>query len=249
MQENEYVGKLFKSNKYGEVLVIGYENSSKVTIKFLNTNSMKTVKLCHLKIGNVKDNFARTTYGVGYLGDGFDLGSQALNDKAFKLWSHMLERCYSPKYKITRPTYLECHSSEDFKCLTYFKQWCASQKGFTEEGFVLDKDILIKGNKKYSEDTCCFVPVELNNLFTLNKAKRGELPIGVHASKSKSKYLARLGGKFGKTIGTFDDVDSAFTAYKLAKECKIKQRALFWKDKISDRVFDALMKANIEITD
>ena len=89
----------------------------------------------------------------------------------------------------------------------------------------------------------------MNNLFTLNKAKRGELPIGVHTSKSKSKYLARLGGKSGKTIGTFDDVDSAFTAYKLAKECKIKERALFWKDKISDRVFDALMKANIEITD
>ena len=43
MQENEYVGKLIKSNNYGEVLVIDYENSSKVTIKFLNTNSMKTV--------------------------------------------------------------------------------------------------------------------------------------------------------------------------------------------------------------
>ena len=52
---------------------------------------------------------------------------------------------------------------------------CKSKR-FPSHDIVLDKDILVKGNKKYSEDTCCFVPVELNNLFTLNKAKRGELP-------------------------------------------------------------------------
>ena len=245
----KYVGDVFKTNNYGDCIVLNYEGSSKVTVKFKNTGSIKTVKLCHLKDGNVKDNFAITVYGEGYLGEGFDLGNKKLNEKAFKLWSHMLERCYSEKYKHSRPTYLNCHSSDNFKNLTFFKKWCVRQQGFNEDGFMLDKDILVKGNKMYSEDTCCFVPVDLNNLFTLNQAKRGDLPLGVSLSVCRNKYLARLGGKRGKTIGLFDNIDSAFSAYKFAKECRIKEMAILWKDKISDDVFNSLMNVNIEVTD
>ena len=47
----------------------------------------------------------------------------------------------------------------------------------------LDKDILIKGNKIYSQDTCIFVPKAINSLFTNRKRFRGEYPIGVYKGK------------------------------------------------------------------
>ena len=43
----------------------------------------------------------------------------------------------------------------------------------------LDKDILIKGNKEYNPNTCCFVDIRLNSLFTKDNAMRGKYPIGV----------------------------------------------------------------------
>ena len=46
-------------------------------------------------------------------------------------------------------------------------------------GWELDKDILVKGNKIYSPDTCCFVPKEVNTVFTKRQSKRGDYPIGV----------------------------------------------------------------------
>ena len=41
------------------------------------------------------------------------------------------------------------------------------------EGRYLDKDILVRGNKLYSPDTCLFVPQEINNLLTVQN-KRGK---------------------------------------------------------------------------
>lgn len=32
------------------------------------------------------------------------------------------------------------------------------------EGWHLDKDILLKGNKVYSPETCAFVPAKINSL-------------------------------------------------------------------------------------
>lgn len=57
-------------------------------------------------------------------------------------------------------------------------------------GWALDKDILVKGNKIYSPETCCFVPQEINNLFTKRKSCRGTLPIGVKYIKENKKFSA-----------------------------------------------------------
>ena len=50
-------------------------------------------------------------------------------------------------------------------------------------------------------------------------------------------------------LGYFSKPDEAFNAYKEAKEVYIKSLAEKWKDKIDPRVYEALMKYRVEITD
>jgi hypothetical protein len=128
--------------------------------------------------------------------------------------------------------------------------------GFNEKdnkgkAFALDKDILVKGNLVYSENTCCFIPREINNLLLTSKKLRGEFPMGVQRTKSSvERFIATL-SKNGTPcrLGTYDTPEEAFTVYKAAKEDYIKEVAEKWRDKIDVRVYEALMNWSIEITD
>lgn len=54
----------------------------------------------------------------------------------------------------------------------YFSNFLKWFNGNYIKGYALDKDILIKGNKVYSPETCCFVPYEINTLVTNRKNGR-----------------------------------------------------------------------------
>jgi hypothetical protein len=73
--------------------------------------------------------------------------------KEYDLWHAMLKRCYSKPYLEKQPTYIGCSVSDTFLYYHLFYNWCQTQVGFGKEGYQLDKDLLIKGNKLYSEDT------------------------------------------------------------------------------------------------
>jgi hypothetical protein len=120
------------------------------------------------------------------------------------------------------------------------------------ERYDLDKDILIRGNKVYSPETCCFVPHKLN--CTINKCQksRGKLPIGVHYDTERQKFTATMRqGMKTIFIGRFTTSSDAFSAYKTAKEKYIKELAesYFSKGRITERVYQALMKYEVKITD
>ena len=200
--------------------------------------------------GNINDRLKPTVFGVGVIGECLTVDSCGNRLKEYQVWKGMLERCYSDKFQAKKPTYKGCIVSENFVCYPYFKKWCNKQIGFDQVGWHLDKDILSKGNKVYSEDTCCFVPQEINSLLVRSNATRGKYPLGV-------SYLTRLGmfeasvslGGRNKRIGRFYNAQEAFYAYKEVKESYIKEVANKWKDKIDPRVYNALMSWNIEITD
>lgn len=163
----------------------------------------------------------------------------------YSVWFYMVERCYNPKRHITMPTYICCEVCDEWKQLSNFKMW------FDEHyvaGWELDKDILVKGNKVYSPETCCFVPLEINVLLTKTDRKRGDLPIGVH--RQKKSYISQLSkGKTNAYLGSFATPKEAFDAYKTAKEAYIKEVADRWKDQLEPRVYEALYNYKVEITD
>ena len=168
----------------------------------------------------------------------------------YDLWQHMLKRCFSEEYKQKHPTYQGVTCSKEWLLMTKFVNDVSKMKGYGFEGWQLDKDILQKGNKLYSKDTCCFVPAEVNLLLTKCDNARGEYPVGVCFNKHAGKFMARLriNGKL-KHLGYFTTPDEAFQAYKLAKEAHIKVVAEKWKHQLDERVFQALMAYEVSVDD
>ncbi len=119
------------------------------------------------------------------------------------------------------------------------------------KGFDLDKDLLIKGNKVYSEDTCVFLPVEINSLLTKSIASRGEHLIGVSWHKKGKSFVAQINKNKGKQekLGYFKTELEAFNAYKQAKESFVKEQANKWKSQIDERAYNALMNCAVDIND
>lgn len=172
----------------------------------------------------------------------------------YRMWFDMLRRCYDDKYKNTKCTYIDCCVCEEWKRFSVFHKWFEDHKHEYRDGYHLDKDILVKGNKVYSPETCCFVPAFINTLILNGGAKRqtknGDTPIGV--TYYCKRYYARM-SKYGEVvkIGSFDNEEDAFNSYKQAREEYIKEVATkYYEDgKIAKNVYEALMNYKVEITD
>lgn len=163
----------------------------------------------------------------------------------------MLKRCYSNAYKKRQPTYEGCEVSNNFKSYEYFYEWCNKQVGFNNKDWQLDKDLLTKGNKVYSENTCIFIPAEINLLLVKREALRGTHPIGVRWHKRDKAFVAKVNKNKGKQefLGYFNTELEAFNAYKEAKEAFVKEQDEKWESQIDPRAYNALMNYQVEITD
>ena len=245
------VGKVCKSKSSGDFKIVKYNDCYDVEIQFVTTGYETTVQLGHIKSGSVKDPYLPSVCGVGILGVKYPSKVNGVKTKEYKLWQSMLERCYSATYQKQRPTYEGCEVSDNFKSYEYFYEWCHKQIGFSNQGWQLDKDLLIKGNKVYSESTCVFIPAEINLVLTKSNKTRGEHLIGVNWDKTNKAFKARVNKSKGKQehLGYFNTELEAYNAYKTAKESFVKEQAEKWKGQIDPRAYSALMNYTVEITD
>ena len=156
---------------------------------------------------------------------------------------------YDLKIQNKVNTYIGCETVKEWHNFQNFAEWAEQNYNpDTMQKWQLDKDILFKGNKIYSPETCCFVPSRINSLFLKSDKVRGEYPIGVR--KSGNRFQSRF---FKKEVyihlGTFNTPEEAFQAYKVAKEQYIKEVADEYKDQIDPRVYEAMYNYKVEITD
>ena len=245
------VGKILKSKNFGDFKVLKYNDAKDVEIQFINTGFEVVVELGSIRNGEVKDSYSPSVYGVGVTGTKYPVKINGIITKEYTLWRSMLTRCYSDTYKKKQPTYEGCEVGDNFKSYEYFYEWCNKQIGFSNQDWHLDKDLLIKGNKVYSEDTCVFLPVEINSLLVKRESSRGKHPIGVHWSKTKKAFKAQVCKNKGNQehLGYFKTELEAFNAYKQAKESFIKEQANKFKSQIDPRAYEALINYTVEITD
>ena len=245
------VGKVCKSKSSGDFKIVKYNNKTNVEIRFLNTGYEAVVELGDIRSGHVKDPYLPSVYGVGVSGNKYPITANGVITKEYLLWRSMLQRCYSDAYQKKYPTYKGCKCSENFKSYEYFYEWCHKQVGFGMDDFELDKDLLIKGNKVYSENTCVFIPFEINSLLIKCAASRGKHLIGVCWHNASKAFVAQVNKNKGKReyLGSFNTELEAFNAYKKAKESFVKEQANKWKGQIDKRAYEALMKYEVNIDD
>ena len=254
------LGELNISNEGYDMKIIEYNAYNDIWIEFQDRYKTKIHTTYYIfKNGSIKNPYHKTSYGVGYLGVGkYKCKKNGKITKCYKTWSHMLERCYDP-YRLNEfPTYIDCYVCEEWHNFQNFAKWYEENYyEVKEERMNLDKDILIKGNKIYSPETCIFVPQRINILFTKSDKTRGEYPIGIHKySNNKIRVLCSIyDGEKGKKVkihlGCFslNEILQAFTCYKNFKENYIKQVADEYKDLIPIKLYNALYNYQVEIND
>lgn len=113
-----------------------------------------------------------------------------------------------------------------------FVEWSRDQVGYAETDeigliYQLDKDLLVRGNKEYSPETCLFVPMRVNTFFLISNSKQGEHPPGVSFNKAKGKFVAQCNGQDGKPVhlGCFSSAMEAHSAWKSFKADRCDQLA------------------------
>lgn len=257
MTMNNRIGETKLMNCGDTATIIEYVGTNDVTIQFKNSGEIIKCRYKGFKNGATKSRLSKTLYNIGYIGIGqYTTTQNNGHSPQYHKWVEMFKRCYDEKYQEKKPTYKDCTVCDEWHNFQVFAKWYDDNYYNVEnEIMCLDKDILIKGNKMYSPNTCIFVPERINLLFTKNDASRGHLPIGVSYDNTKTKFRSRINlydenNKLKtKSLGTYKTPEKAFDQYKIEKEKFIKQKAKEYKDKIPERLYNAMMNYEVEITD
>lgn len=92
------------------------------------------------------------------------------HSKVRDMWKDMHNRVKNPKSKSYK-NYKDCIIYEDFKYLSNFEKWVEDQPTFIEfcstchdVSWTIDKDIKVKGNRKYYPEFMSLVPKKFNSL-------------------------------------------------------------------------------------
>lgn len=229
--------------------IIEYKNANNMIVKFDNGYVTKAT-FRSFELGEVFNPLDLSVCKAGYVGIGsFKPSHKGVHTPNYECWKDMMRRCYKDERKNI--TYRDCKVCDEWLNFQNFAKWYDENyyeiKG---EKMCLDKDILIKGNKIYSPETCIFVPSKINVLFIKSNKVRGDLPIGVTRSSTKGKYTATC-TRYGKacSLGTFNDIYSAFNSYKKEKEKYIKEVADKYKEIIPHKLYDTLYEYEVSFND
>ena len=216
--------------------IVRYGSYTDIDVKFLDKDGYvyEHTNYSNFKNGWLKNPYDRCIFGIGYLGEG---DAQQKTQVGY-CWRGMLERCYCDRMKKIHPAYYGistvCEEWLDFQVFARWYNENIYQVG--TERMHLDKDILFKGNKVYSPDTCIIVPQRINALFIKKQNKYG-LPTGIKP-RANGKYEAKYNQEH---LGIFDSVEEAELAHEEAKRKAIKAVAEEYKLYIPDKVYKALL--------
>jgi len=235
------VGKTYK-NKDSTVTVLDYVKATRVLVRHDDEfgHEMWT-QAYRIRNGDIKNPYGIHLNGVSFTGYGYcNSLDENLRRKVYSLWSCIVGRTLREGYVDKYNTYSDVTLCEQWHNFQVFCKWVNENEYFHSK-FQLDKDLLIRGNREYSPDACCFLPQELNVVINVNYNTGNGLPVGVNV-KGDIYYEAALSYKGSrKLLGQFNTIQEASDVYVEAKEAYVKELAHKWKDKIEPRAYEALM--------
>lgn len=241
-------GDVFHTRNGGMCTVVQYNGAFDVVVTFEPTYPYTTtVRAEHLRRGAIANPYYPTVYGKGFIGEGphrYHNGRK----KTFVgvVWAGILARLFDSTNHVHNPTYTDCTIAPEWLNFQVFAEWHSSQN--KPEDWAIDKDILFRGNREYSAETCRLVPKCINNLFTSTNSRRGDLPIGV--SKKGCNFVATLQRDgVSYNLGTHKTPLQAFVAYKVAKEENIQRIAHLYVHELDPELYKAMLDYRVRFDD
>ena len=253
------IGKENINNFGSKMIIVDYKKYHNISVYFPEYDYVVHNKsFGNFEKGKISCPYEKRTLGLGFLGEGeYKTKENGKFTDNYKSWYNMLYRCYSPKH----PQYKEYGDrgvivDNDWYNFQNYAEWRSNEikkyKNFGYDGVLeIDKDILFKGNKVYSRNTCSLVPPEINSLFeNLSYRKyKNELPIGVRPQNKKYQAFCRARIRGNTYLGTSDTPEGAFILYKIYKENLIKKTADEFKWCLPENVYSAMYNYEININD
>lgn len=159
-QKDMNIGCVHKTNNYGYVEVVNYENSYNVSVRFVEDGTIVTTSANHIRNGRVKNPSSPSVCGVGFIGVGRHSAKRGC--KSYERWLGMMRRCYAKDSNKNFKTYEEVSVCSEWHNFQNFAEW--HEENYPKDGkaYDLDKDELSVGEKIYSPATCQFIPHERN---------------------------------------------------------------------------------------
>ena len=159
-------------------------------------------------------------------------------------WISMMKRGYCTNYQNRFPSYQDCTICAEWLTFSNFKAWMEKQDW---QGNHLDKDLLVFGNKHYSQETCVFIPPQINYFINENTSKRGVYPVGVHWNSRDRKFAAQCKNPFNQrkeNLGYYDNPMDAHEAWRLRKH----ELALLWAELIDNPLVKVALQNRYSIS-
>ena len=240
------------NNLGSKMIIIKYLNAHNIEVYFPQYDWKCNSNYQLFKRGSIKSPFCKSVRGVGYIGEGkYKMSIDGKATSAYKVWKDMIERCYNTDNIHERNhVYKDCYVCNEWLCFQNFAEWF--YKNYYEcngQLMCVDKDILFKGNKEYSDYYCILVPQNINKLFTKSDRIRGRYPIGVSFEKGKFRASCNNGHKKQVFLGYYDTEEEAFESYKRFKENLIKEIADEYYELIPRELWKALWEYQVDIDD
>lgn len=246
------VGDVFITNSGFKAEIVEYLGAYEVKIRFSEPEEcFRWCRISDLRKGKVTNFLEKVYFGVGYIGEGKHIIRSKNNTVCGSTWFHMLERCYDTRIQDSMyKTYKDCTVNEVWHCYQNFAEFYYNDQ-WRQEGWHLDKDLILQGNREYGPDLCAFIPRELNNLLGSSKSKRGECLIGVTRVKEKvnkqKPFYARVVDIDKVYSGYFETEVEGFMFYKENKERIIQERVKKYEGLVDPRLLESLSNWRISI--
>lgn len=218
-----------------------YVNSNNVTIEFCDDYMHRlTTKAIHIINGQIKNPYYPRIFGVGYFGNGKHRSKEGAtaagfsNSASYSAWTNMLSRCYDKNY-IAPHLYENSTVCEEWYNFQVFAEWYTTELNYVGwEGRInTDKDIIGDGSR-YSPETCCLVPVQINS--SVVQTRNGKFLPGVYKSGGNFRVVP---GYSTSNISFSSELD-AHMSFVGSKANRVIEIANEYKDKIKPIVYETL---------
>lgn len=229
------VGKTFETKSCGDVELLDYKGHNKVLAKFVNTGNTLWCSFSNLQRGLIYDVMAKNVANnTGFIGIGEY--KPTTHKIWYQKWAGMLSRCYDQEdtgyYRYGAIGVTVYHDWHNFQ---NFAQWCDTRKDY-QKGWEIDKDIIVKGNKEYHPEKCCFVPARINSLII-----KSENITGYWSDKDRRWYFSYRDKDSTKVRKGFMVQKDGQAWYAENKERVVKELAEIYKNSIDKCAYDGLI--------